>query len=540
MKKILFIILIFLLAFSLRFYRHSVNPPSLYWDEVSMGYNAWSILTTGADEYGQRNPLLFESFQEYKLPGYIYLLVPFVKFFGLNETSVRLPSVFLGALTAYFLYLLVSQLINKKSGLIASLLLAVSPWGIQFSRAGFEATAGLSLVILGMYFFFRGLKGNKYLLLSCPTLFLSLYFYNSLRVFIPLLGLSYVFLFRQQLIGIYKRFVLSLFLGFLILSPLIIKFTSPVAFNRFSQVSILSDSNILNESISQKDFDRNNLFSRIFHHRYFVITKKIIDGYFSHYTYSFLFSGNEANVRHHVPSVGLLYIWLVGFILIGIYYLIRYKHSSLKIILPWLLISPIASSFTSPTPHALRSLVILPILLLLSGYGMYIVFNRPGNLIKKTVMTGLILWIIFESSNYLHQLFNHYPYQSSKEWAYGYKQTFNFLATVKDRYNRIFVTGRYWRPYIFALFYLEYPPEKYQKNPSHDQIDNIYFGFVGYDSSDPYYNYEKMQGILEKMRSEPNSLLILSPEEKSDNDHVIYSINDLQGQPLFFFVDNHY
>ena len=64
---------IVLVAFLLRFVRLSSIPVSLSHDEVAIGYNAWSILKTGSDEYGVRFPLLFKSFDDYKLPGYIYL-----------------------------------------------------------------------------------------------------------------------------------------------------------------------------------------------------------------------------------------------------------------------------------------------------------------------------------------------------------------------------------------------------------------------------------------------------------------------------------
>ena len=74
MKKYTFsFLLIILLAFVLRFYRVADHPHDLYVDEVGIGYNAWSILKTGKDEYGIPHPLFFQSFNDYKLPVYIYL-----------------------------------------------------------------------------------------------------------------------------------------------------------------------------------------------------------------------------------------------------------------------------------------------------------------------------------------------------------------------------------------------------------------------------------------------------------------------------------
>ena len=52
MKPKLIIIGILILATALHFFQLGKNPPGLYWDEVSLGYNAYSILTTGRDEHG--------------------------------------------------------------------------------------------------------------------------------------------------------------------------------------------------------------------------------------------------------------------------------------------------------------------------------------------------------------------------------------------------------------------------------------------------------------------------------------------------------
>jgi len=64
--------LIFALAFFLRIYRVADTPHDLYVDEVAIGWNAYSILKTGRDEYGTRLPLFFRSYDDYKLPVYIY------------------------------------------------------------------------------------------------------------------------------------------------------------------------------------------------------------------------------------------------------------------------------------------------------------------------------------------------------------------------------------------------------------------------------------------------------------------------------------
>src|SRR3989344_6108180 len=96
MKKILLYSLIIALASFLRFWNLSNQPPGLTWDEAAIGYNAYSVLKTGKDEFGVRFPLIFKSFGDYKPGLYVYLTVPPVAVFGLSEFAVRFPSALFG------------------------------------------------------------------------------------------------------------------------------------------------------------------------------------------------------------------------------------------------------------------------------------------------------------------------------------------------------------------------------------------------------------------------------------------------------------
>src|SRR5260221_3091030 len=104
------IIGIVLLGFLLRALSISNHPVGFTPDEASFGYDAYSILKTGRDQWGQAMPSVFKSFGDDKLPAYTYLVVPFVATFGLNETAVRLPNAILGTLAIVVVYLLVFEM----------------------------------------------------------------------------------------------------------------------------------------------------------------------------------------------------------------------------------------------------------------------------------------------------------------------------------------------------------------------------------------------------------------------------------------------
>src|SRR3990172_9037297 len=111
------LLLIIVLGAGLRLFWLDKSPPSLNWDEAALGYNAYSLLKTGKDEYGFKLPVTFRSFDDYKPPLYPYVTVPFIALFGLNEYSVRLPSALAGIFSIIAIYLVVSFLFNKTVGL---------------------------------------------------------------------------------------------------------------------------------------------------------------------------------------------------------------------------------------------------------------------------------------------------------------------------------------------------------------------------------------------------------------------------------------
>src|SRR5580704_1557461 len=111
-KQLLLLALIVLLGFFLRFVDVSNDPPGLYVDEVSIGYNAYTILTTGKDEYGVLHPLWFRSYGDYKMPVYIYSVAGSMALFGETEFAVRFPSIIAGTLTIPLLYFFLQELIR--------------------------------------------------------------------------------------------------------------------------------------------------------------------------------------------------------------------------------------------------------------------------------------------------------------------------------------------------------------------------------------------------------------------------------------------
>ncbi|MCX6791862.1 MAG: glycosyltransferase family 39 protein, partial [Candidatus Gottesmanbacteria bacterium] len=265
--KRLLLLCIVIFAAILRFYKLGEVPASMNADEAAIGYNAYSILKTGKDEYGTKFPLLFRSFDDYKLPAYIYLTVPSVAVFGLQDASVRLPSAFFGTLTVLATYLFVDALFaNPVIALLSALLLAISPWHLQFSRSAYEANLAVFFAVAGMTCLLRAVKRTAWYIPGFILLALSVWSYHSSRIFIPLILIGFFALYIRDILKSKLIFSIGVILCIGICIPLLLLSLSSSGLVRAKGVSALDDPGLTARNASWRltDINMDIPFSNIF------------------------------------------------------------------------------------------------------------------------------------------------------------------------------------------------------------------------------------------------------------------------------------
>ena len=226
-KYNLLLVGIFALGLVLRLYQLG-NYPALNADEAALGYNAYSLLETGKDEHGNSWPIHFQSFNDYKPGLTVYLILPFVKLFGLNIWSVRIFPMFLSSLTILAIYYLVQELFsNRRFSLLSALFLSISPWHIHFSRGAWEVSIATFFMTFGMWSFLRARSSPKLYLLSVLVFAASLYTYHSARLVTPLLGLGLLVFQYKNMLNDKAIIGLSIGLGIIVLTPLILDLMGP-------------------------------------------------------------------------------------------------------------------------------------------------------------------------------------------------------------------------------------------------------------------------------------------------------------------------
>lgn len=538
-KKIL-LILILILGALLRFYLLGHNPPSLNSDEVAIGYNAYSILHTGRDEYGQFLPLSFRSFDDYKPPLYIYLTVPSVALFGLNEFAVRFPSAVIGLLAVASIYLLTNELIrNKKVALTSALLLAISPWHLIFTRTAYETAMLVFTLSFGSYLFLKG-KTNVWLYVFSAIVFaLSPFAYQAGKVATPLL-VAFLILFElfRTSHASYKK-VLLIVLFVLLLTPGLLTLISKEGSTRFRGLSVFSDAQIADKIVTEKQIDwikNDNRSAVLFHPEISGYTFKVVENYLVHFRPDFLFLGQDDSRSNYVTHHGLLYLVELPLLIVGLYFLIRNypKYSSLFIAF-WILISPLPASVVSGAPSSVRSALIMVPLYVTIAVGILGLCKLASQLYvqrlaKIIFVLVLCLLYIYSLASYLHQSFVHAPIEKSKNWYYSYGDIAKYAQSVSKDYNKIYVSIAFDEPYVFFLFYLHKDPLQYLSQTggtvsggfkeNRNKFDNFYF--TDFDWS--------------QVRKDPHALAIGTPSDFPSDSKPIKTFYYLNGQPSAFVM----
>lgn len=542
-KIVLFLIIV--LAFVLRVYNITSIPPSLNWDETSIGYNAYSILKTGRDEWGEFMPVHFKSFGEYKLPAQIYASIPAIAIFGLNEFGVRITPVIYGTLSVLLLYLLVQELYKKREiSLLSAFLLAVSPWHIQLTRGSFESSFSLFWFLMGLLLLVKGFKNPKWLIVSMLPFVISVYTYNTARVFTPLF-LFVVYLIKYKYLIKNFKYALFSFLVFVFLAIPIVPFViSGDAAARYKLVSITDDAGLIPRIEERRNLSKlPNVVTKLIHNRYTYNTVYFSQNYIAHFTPDFLFFSGAGHRQHHVQGVGELYWIQAPFLSIGLYFLLKRKDISLKILLPWLFLAFVPVSMTNDSiPNALRTLIAVPVYQIFTAIGFFEVWQMVKSKKQKTVLS-LVVIALFVTNFYifLTNLYTLYPIRYSKDWQYGNKQVVEYIKNNQDKYDLVVFTRSYGEPHIFTLFNLKYDPAKFQQSSNLERFET--FNWVRVLRFDKYYFPDlgdlgtKYEDII-KVNPGKRILFIGKPSDFPERVKILERINFLDGTEAFEVVEN--
>ncbi|MBI5358746.1 glycosyltransferase family 39 protein [Candidatus Amesbacteria bacterium] len=509
MSKTKFLVLGFMvLGLVLRVTWLAKYPAGFTPDEAAFGYNAYSILQTGKDEWGTSWWQLFftnmRSFGDYKLPLYTFLTIPGIKIFGLNEFSTRLPNAIIGTLAIGAIYLLTKRL-------SAAVILTLSPWAISMSRGAFEANLATLFLPLGIYLFLK----NKYWL-SVLVFALGFYSYHSARLVTPLVIISLI---------IYKKvnkgmLFPGILLGILLIPGLMSMVSRGSA--RTADVSIISPTGGWG-AVADRRFEAivvglPDAVSRFFSNKPIYVVSAFVKNYLSYWSPQFWFTNGAGEATYGmITGRGTFYyieiIFLIGFVILLIH---KPKKEYLFILLLAALGFVPAALSKGPGYATNRAVIALPFLVVMLSFGAEFILKKKSIIILLSII--YFLSTLFFIEDYLY----HAPKNSARSMNYGWIDLMPRLMPIADRFPNVRFSRSLSEPHIFVAFYNKIDPVIYQKE-SQSWLEFEEKGLKFLDQYDGYYLDKYRFGDLkysEKV-NEPTLYIGRPNEFPDDTSHYI-------------------
>ena len=487
MKGKLYILLlgaVFLTAFIFRFYKLGEIPHGFYQDESAIGYNAYSILKTGKDEYGKSFPLYFKSFGDYKLPLYIYATVPSVAVFGMTEFAVRFPSAFFGFLTVIVFYFLALRLFNNKNfALLSAFLLAINPWHIHYSRATFEVSICLFLFILGtllIHEYFNKRRAGAFILGTISFL-LAMYGYNLTRILSPILYFIVLYSFRKKDSKISGEIWVSAAASLIALIPFVVSLLSKGGASSASGTLVFSSAAVQAPLLEFRSYFvfLPNIVSSLFFGKVTMTVWQILQNIASYLSVSFFFVSGSTHGNHGIGNVGQFYLFELPLIITGIVIFIKDKHS--KLLFLWATAVILVASLTRDIPHATRSYFLIFPMILFSAKGATYFFDKVRSLKTSysAVLSVLVLGIIsYSIIFYLASYYFRFPIFYAKSWRSADKDVAFFIEQNQRKYSHIVFDNSAGYIYTSLLFYSKYNPYDFINTVTRSSDDSEGFSHV--------------------------------------------------------------
>jgi len=465
------LIVIFLVAASLRFVNLRQLPPGLNQDEAANAWSAYCLLKTGKDYYYKTSwPIFYvRNVGGNSSTLYVYLLMPFQAIGGLNVVTTRLPAAVGGIFTVWLIYYVGRRLFGPTTALAAATLLAVDPWHLQHSRNGLESsiTFLVSLAPLALLLWAGLLSGDKNKTASPRPAAAALggmlagigcYGHWEVRLFVP------TFLFLTVLLtlpGWWKTIktrkgalAVALFgLGF------------AVTWGALIWQHIFHPEGIGRHALAQKNWVGSVPF--------FVAIKNMAVRYIMHFSPSFLFMKYDPHSFLSPPTIGYFYWYMAPLMLAGVIWLLwRFKSFSARILIAFLLAYPVGDCLVWGSHLSiLRSAPGLCALILLSAVGAVDTARWLWSKNRKAAIAVVVIFsiaVIGMNLKYLHYFYGKY---SREPDVYHYFHTdlveaCEWLKPRFDDFDAVYITTNELNmPYVVTTVVLSYDPKRWFSEP---------------------------------------------------------------------------
>lgn len=544
-------LVIFLIALFIRLPFFGQVPSGLNRDEAALGYNAYSLLKTGTDEYGHHWPVSITSFGDQKLPGYVYLLIPFIAHFSLSIWSVRLPSLIAGLVLVIAVGQVGRQLAQHLKwssattwavSMLSMLFIAVAPWANHFSRVAYEANVALACFVVGFIFYQAailhievwkaGQKRSRLLERICWALTAlawsgSILTYHSYHIFVPLMLMALTMIDWRKLL---KADRIGLGVGLLVgvLTVALLFHGGVIQANQIKSQGItpFRQTVVQDRYVTFRHFlpGTGALYGKFLFNGPFELATIFSQNYLSVFSADFFFIHGSGHGDHNPGHLSNMHLYIAPFLVLGFLCIWQIKRNqAIQRIAAWFFLAAIPAALTIQPQHEIRLSPIFPVITLIAALGCVFLFQHILHKWLRRLAIVVIAFMVLISS-----LRSSFEYLNIVPKHIQSNEHYHLLAKTLIKYQPksvpIITNNQNNSPYIWYLFESKYDPKQYltqveKYKPDAEgfihvkRINNIYFQDINWDS-------------LSKWADNDVLLLVLAPrdfpDDKLTNKHLFH------------------
>ena len=539
-------VLVVILGLALRVFWFTQVPKGMNRDEASLGYNAYSILKTGRDEYGKLLPILFTSFGDQKLGGYVYAATPFIFIFGLADWVVKLPALIAGIsliiLVGIFAYKLATQwsLTKKWSqslALLSMISIAISPWAIHFSRVAYEANLAAAYLLGALIFIFCGREAShrsqqkRDWLIAGVLMGLSMLTYHSYLFLVPLLVL-FLGLFQYVPVNKWKDGSVVWLIGPIIFTGLVLVQGGIIASNSQKSVgtSQFSSQALLRDVTLYRQFLPTPIqpWAKIVSNKYEEATLGLVHNVAKEISGDFFFVSGMNHGAHNPGNIPNFHLWHLPLIIFGIFFVWEKRHHRGSLLLvTWILAGIIVPAVTTTPAHTTRLSPIFPAIEILAALGMVRLLLRlkTTKIFYVTILIVVVLysWLV---ARWAIKYFLIVPNTIQAEEKYD--QLASLIRKYRQADTLILTHSPSSSPYIWYLFQDKFNPAQFRNQVVRYPVDAEYFQHVAAVGQVRFLDFTSAE--LQTLELETNLIVITQPAFRADK------VLDMSGMELLEVV----
>lgn len=460
------LVAIILLGAGLRLWRLDAVPPGINQDEAVHAYDAWCLLKTGRDHDGASWPIFFRAFGDYHPGPFVYTIIPFEAVLGLRVLAARLPAALIGMAAVPLAYLFMRKRYGENAGLLAAVLLAISPWHVHLSRLAFEAGTCPALLLLGFVLLqsaqpttsMAGARRARQLLMLVVAglvLGLTTWTYHAMRVVVPALLIVTLGLYRRQARQLFQspsaRVSVFAWTGGLL-----------IGLTPFLAATIHAPEQVWARAAAVVSGSRDQTIA--------AAGLSWLQNYLSHFSPTFLFLQGDQSEIQSLPNYGQVHLFALLLLPLGIIHILMNWRGDRfgRLLIAWMLIGPVPAAFTNwHGGHALRGVGMLPALELISALGAFQLFEfarKHSQSLARVATTAMFGLTLVASGLFCQRFFSEYPIRSAPAFQAEWADVFSEVKEKQGDYDLVLLSpDRSNQLGMLYLFWTQMDPAAYQK-----------------------------------------------------------------------------